>query len=476
MQRTKEQGITLIALVVTIIVLLILAGVTLALVLGQKGIFGKAEIAVERTNDGQELDQVRLSVLEAKTNYITGDKQKTLREEIEESVGKVYPGSTVEENGTGEDISYTITLPNGHTYLVDGNDNVTRGEDEEQVAGTKLVDMFKAGESCTVENCQDPTHLHIGDYVNYTPNSGKTSVTVGTDKTGYTGVSTIENGATDQTYTLDTSTTWRVLGLSEDGKHVLLTSGSPLRKDGSYPYLILESAAGYYYCEDTLDEICSMYDNPSLTSETARSIKIQDINHALGIIVDEENNIVYKEEDSNKTNLDVVRVMGTAPYQYKINNYAPENYLGVEEKTSQDTVSGDNGKIAYGYTLASFGLDTNSKIYDVLFKGTTQSEGYAKSYWLSSPGILLYSSSVTFAPAFVSNGYVFNGNNIFFDIYGNWTAYSYGVRPVISLKTSVTDLQVSKRTDIMEEPAWTETLNTKVNDGYVRGSQGMITK
>lgn len=41
----EQKGITLVALVVTIIVLLILAGVTITLVLGQNGIIGKAQNA-----------------------------------------------------------------------------------------------------------------------------------------------------------------------------------------------------------------------------------------------------------------------------------------------------------------------------------------------------------------------------------------------------------------------------------------------
>lgn len=41
----KEQGITLIALVITIIVLLILAGVSLSLVAGENGILKRAENA-----------------------------------------------------------------------------------------------------------------------------------------------------------------------------------------------------------------------------------------------------------------------------------------------------------------------------------------------------------------------------------------------------------------------------------------------
>ena len=45
----NKKGITLVALVVTIIVLLILAGVTLNLVMGEEGILGKATTAVDKS-------------------------------------------------------------------------------------------------------------------------------------------------------------------------------------------------------------------------------------------------------------------------------------------------------------------------------------------------------------------------------------------------------------------------------------------
>ena len=45
MKYTSEKGITLIALVITIIVLLILAGVTISMVLGTNGILAQAEAA-----------------------------------------------------------------------------------------------------------------------------------------------------------------------------------------------------------------------------------------------------------------------------------------------------------------------------------------------------------------------------------------------------------------------------------------------
>ncbi len=59
MKKTNgQEGITLIALVVTIVVLLILAGVTIVYVMSDGGIFGTAQKAVEDTKVGAILDYV----------------------------------------------------------------------------------------------------------------------------------------------------------------------------------------------------------------------------------------------------------------------------------------------------------------------------------------------------------------------------------------------------------------------------------
>ena len=62
-----QNGITLVALVITIIVLLILAGVTISLTLGDKGIFTTAQQAAKNyTNESnKELDN--LNTLSDKT-------------------------------------------------------------------------------------------------------------------------------------------------------------------------------------------------------------------------------------------------------------------------------------------------------------------------------------------------------------------------------------------------------------------------
>ena len=65
MKRTKQNGITLIALVITIIVLLILAGVTIATLTGDNGILTKAGDAKTSTEIGDEKEKVELSAVGA---------------------------------------------------------------------------------------------------------------------------------------------------------------------------------------------------------------------------------------------------------------------------------------------------------------------------------------------------------------------------------------------------------------------------
>ncbi len=53
----KENGITLVALVVTIIILLILAGVTLGTALSQNGLFSRAKNAANAWKDSEKQEE-----------------------------------------------------------------------------------------------------------------------------------------------------------------------------------------------------------------------------------------------------------------------------------------------------------------------------------------------------------------------------------------------------------------------------------
>lgn len=64
----KENGITIIALIVTIVVLLILAGVSISLVINRNGIISKARVAKQETEIADEKEKINLSALAAQAN------------------------------------------------------------------------------------------------------------------------------------------------------------------------------------------------------------------------------------------------------------------------------------------------------------------------------------------------------------------------------------------------------------------------
>ena len=66
----NQKGITLIALVITIIVLLILAGVSIAMLTGQNGILTRAQGTGEATIVGEVEETIKLAVSEITSNKL----------------------------------------------------------------------------------------------------------------------------------------------------------------------------------------------------------------------------------------------------------------------------------------------------------------------------------------------------------------------------------------------------------------------
>ena len=130
----KEKGITLIALVVTIIVLLILAGVTVSMLTGDNGLLNRAGEAKVLTEEAAEKEKVQLAVMAAEeTNGITNESlQKALDVEFGENKTK----SKMFEDG---EITILVT-DTGREYYIDKNGNITMSNttaiaDEEGLSG-----------------------------------------------------------------------------------------------------------------------------------------------------------------------------------------------------------------------------------------------------------------------------------------------------------------------------------------------------
>ncbi len=108
----KQNGITLIALVITIIVLLILAGVSIAMLTGDNGILNQATKADTATTEAEIADKINMALNGEYANLLAegkmtqkGDSDATQAEAIQKfnGIGTDYTVEVneIEQDGTG---------------------------------------------------------------------------------------------------------------------------------------------------------------------------------------------------------------------------------------------------------------------------------------------------------------------------------------------------------------------------------------
>ena len=433
--------------ILNIIVLLILAAVSIATLTGENGILTRAQDAKTNTEIAEEKEAIGLAyngvMAENRGNGVSsGELQAEL----------ISNGYDVTASGSNP---ITVKFKDSQrVYTVDNNGNIEISDGSDDNNGTTLVDMFIAGESCeNPESCDNEEHLHVGDYLKYTP-SDSTASTVDIEdnplKSQYTGVEDT------QTYTVNSNTKWQVIGLSEDRQHVLLTTESPIQRDGADPYLKLGGAESYIYCKKVLDGVCSIYANDDLADEV-RSMTMEDITNVLGITINKEENKAYNKEGTEIANGFQGFFGDDNQYPYKSTDYAPENYVIEEYKDTSYTrktvgsvanilsdTSGEIDQSAYMIMATDQNVvELGSTIYNILFNGTT-AEPYSKSYWLASPGVNVYSGYAYFSPGYIYNGDAAAGGRYLFFSDGYRGANSFAVRPVISLKSEIKGSEIER--------------------------------
>ena len=122
--QKNSKGITLIALVITIIVLLILAGVTIATLTGDNGILTQAGKAKDKTTEAESIERVQVEV--AGSYGIDGTIDK---DQLNKNLGNIAGLKIGESNFGGENIvkelPATVTL-NGYDIGIDANGGVEK--------------------------------------------------------------------------------------------------------------------------------------------------------------------------------------------------------------------------------------------------------------------------------------------------------------------------------------------------------------
>lgn len=412
MEKTSRKvkttrGITLIALVVTIVVLLILAGITISLVFSENGVIKKAGEAKEETR-GATVEEARdmWELDKSLTQYVGGSSQSLdeLLDSLESQKSiTAEEKAQIKETGSVTIGSRTITFNTART----------------------LVELYDAGE------------LKIGDYVNYQNPTSGSYTSLGT-KTGMSEV--IDDGSDpDQIFNVaNNQLTWRVLGKDETTGGIKLIAGSPMKRESNAaypedPYYYMYGANGYINAETELNNICALYKND--LAQTARSITIEDVNQVVGVTVDE----------TGRPSLDESGYYGQT-YSYTNQYASPEDYLTGTRSNFSKTSD------FYGYMANNSSLTTatDQRLYDLLFDNVEYMSG--KAYWLASRCVFARSGFAYFdvrCVGSVGDDTGVYGNYLFHSL-GGERSYGFAVRPVVVLKSNVTEDSIHKIDDQVE--------------------------
>ena len=116
----KEQGITLLALVITIVILLILAGITINAITGENGIIGNAGQAKEETEIANEKEIVEKATVQAMGNNKHGNIEES---ELQSELDKETKGGKTEVADVGDEFEVVFKESNRY-YIVDKEGNV----------------------------------------------------------------------------------------------------------------------------------------------------------------------------------------------------------------------------------------------------------------------------------------------------------------------------------------------------------------
>ena len=396
----KQNGITLIALIITIIVMLILVAVTISMAING-GLFEKAGQATGDTKNAMNVEQALAN------GQITID-------------GKTY--ASIDEYLAGDQSA-------GHNWT-------------------------RTGDTFTCSHCN--ATYEMGQVVNYTA-KGKTSTTISAAKSGLDKLSSYPSGVnvdSNGTQTIEAqSTEWVVLGIEDkDGdktyETLLITTKTPDGNIGlcgaaAYNNTVSYIEANGKRVEGEIDRICrELYSNSEYGE--ARGMTIEDVNSALNYKpiggycgeYSEDAGVTYTTTGNLTTKIKDIED-GTVFNSLKANGtYTPDG-------TNTEAALGEYELNGYHYNVNDDGTaltnpvnDTTSAITEVE-KNTIFGPSKNYGYWLASHGIITMTGTVTFGPGYVDNGNAYSYFHLFFSYSDVGSTYSAGLRPVVPLKSKL---------------------------------------
>ena len=119
LKNKTKKGITLISLVITMIILLILAGVAISIAVDRNGLIFKAQEAKEKSNIQNEKEIISLAKIEFDFSDTTGDERSKLQEILDG-----YTGEGKTEVSDAGDVFDVLFNDSNRYYEIDKNGNI----------------------------------------------------------------------------------------------------------------------------------------------------------------------------------------------------------------------------------------------------------------------------------------------------------------------------------------------------------------
>ena len=165
-----NKGITLIALVITIIVLLILAGVTIAMLTGDNGILTKATEAKQKTMEATAKEKVQTEVM---ASYGTDGKidLNQLNKNLQNISGIKYKGSAISDSNKITSLPATVTV-DGYNVKIEANGTTT-------TSGSDTPVTPPTGETITITDAKKDEMKNKTENSNLTVTDGTVTIPAG---------------------------------------------------------------------------------------------------------------------------------------------------------------------------------------------------------------------------------------------------------------------------------------------------------
>ena len=266
MKKNTQNGITLVALVITIIVLLILAMVSIKIAI-DGGLTQKAKDAVNTHNVSSDKETIGLAYSTYQIAKIQ-DKDYTMQKALDEQ----NANATATDIEDGWLITFEGKEDSPYTLKKDGT--IIEGEEQVELLGDSLAKAYADGK------------LKLGDEVAYTPANGHsyTSEKWGSSDTG-SGHDIDQILSTDdyETSSGSKSTKWKVIGVNTKTGTVNLISAEPLKvkqSSGNSDTYRIYGKEGYNNGVNELNKMCSVFGYGN-GATGARSANTDDIDKAL---------------------------------------------------------------------------------------------------------------------------------------------------------------------------------------------------